>query len=494
MKLFKRIFLQVFAGCILLTMIPLLYFLYESEQQSLKSVYLYETNNLRQNSRQFQEKLWSACMPGEAQAIWDLTAVQEFRTLIGTNGALYRGAQQLYNASPYEFDAEGIRKTTEGNMAKWSIDNKEQLSRRNLQEANERKLMIFGEEWAGVNGPSYYIIYYKDVTDVCRQTEGMFYKGLCFAAVLLALIGTVLYYGIYRSIRPLLELRRTAAAIAEGSYESRASVHGRDEIGELAVSFNQMACKVEAHVEELSHVNQMQRQLIGSLAHELKTPMTAILGYADTLLTVGLSEKRRIQALNYIGSESRRLSRLSAKMMELTGLYDGMVSISVKEIKAEPFLKRLKDLTAYRLKEKNIQLTISCSQKDLTFQIDEDLMMSLLMNLIDNACKASVENSVITVAANLYRISVTDTGKGIPTEELERVTEAFYMVDKSRAKSAGSVGLGLTLCKQIADLHGAELILESREGKGTRVSVVWEQEAVTKQLQLERDLVQKGML
>lgn len=105
--------------------------------------------------------------------------------------------------------------------------------------------------------------------------------------------------------------------------------------------------------------------------------------------------------------------------------------------------------------------------------MDADLMMSLLMNLVDNACKASPDRSEIRVIADDHSIVVEDHGKGIPANELGRVTEAFYMVNKSRAKSAGSIGLGLALCSRIARLHEAQLVIESEEGKGTRVSVVW---------------------
>lgn len=235
-----------------------------------------------------------------------------------------------------------------------------------------------------------------------------------------------------------------------------------------------MAEKVQNHTEKLMQTNEMQRQLLGSLAHELKTPMTAIIGYADTLLTVRLTDKRREQALTYIENECRRLSRLSAKMLELTGLYEtGENAVEFHEIKAADLLEKLKNLMGFRLEAKGIQLEISCTPENLILRVDEDLMMSLLMNLVDNAYKASPENSRIFVGAEEQGIYVSDQGKGMPVEEICHVTEAFYMIDKSRSRSAGSVGLGLTLCKKIAELHGASLGIESEEGVGTTVSLIW---------------------
>lgn len=272
----------------------------------------------------------------------------------------------------------------------------------------------------------------------------------------------------------MVELKKTAALLADGNYGIRLPVRGKDEIAELTESFNQMAEKIEEHVEKLSTVNETQRQLLGSLAHELKTPMTAIIGYADTLLTLRLSERRREQALQYIGDECRRLSRLSVKMLELTGLNEmGESTIEKKEVEVLPFLEKVKELTFWRLQEKKLSLEISCTPEDLTKTMDQDLMMSLVMNLVDNAVKASKEGGKIWIRADERELSVKDEGKGIPLEDLARVTEAFYMVDKARARSAGSVGLGLAICEEIAMLHGARLSLESEEGKGTCVHLFY---------------------
>ena len=99
--------------------------------------------------------------------------------------------------------------------------------------------------------------------------------------------------------------------------------------------------------------------------------------------------------------------------------------------------------------------------------------MSLVSNLIDNAVKASEENSTILLAADSKRLTVQDFGKGIPAEDLEKVTEAFYMVDKSRSRAKGSVGLGLSLCKKITEIHGFQMKIESKIEEGTQVFIYW---------------------
>ncbi|MFR8353117.1 MAG: sensor histidine kinase [Blautia obeum] len=243
---------------------------------------------------------------------------------------------------------------------------------------------------------------------------------------------------------------------------------------EVGATFNFMTGKIKEQIESLSNINRTQKQLIGSLAHELKTPMTAIIGYADTLLTVRLTPERQEKALIYIENECRRLSRLSMKMLELTGLYEASEdSFNPAEIQVDNFLKEVKELIDCRLQEKNISLDVFCEPKELVKKFDQDLMISVVTNLIDNAVKASRKESKIVLEATPDHLMVQDFGKGIPKEDLEMVTEPFYMVDKSRSRAKGSVGLGLSLCQKIIELHDFQLKIESNPGKGTTVSVFW---------------------
>lgn len=288
--------------------------------------------------------------------------------------------------------------------------------------------------------------------------------------VLLLLAGGILYRSLAYTIRPLLLLKDAAAAISEGNYQVRIDDSRKDEIGQLAKSFNHMATTVQENIEALTNTNETQRRMLGSLAHELKTPMTAIMGYADTLLTVRLSDRRREQALTYIGRECRRLSRLSVKMLELTELYEEKEQVvDFEKCQVRDLLENVRQLMKFKLSEKNICLETECIPEDLSWEMDQDMMVSFLVNLVDNAYKASENGGKIFMKADEQGITVKDQGQGIPEEELNRVTEAFYMVDKSRSRSFGGAGLGLALCKEIAELHGARLIIKSIEGTGTSV-------------------------
>ena len=283
----------------------------------------------------------------------------------------------------------------------------------------------------------------------------------------------IVFWLVRMVLKPLTELENTAGAISRGDWERRCRVRRNDEIGKVSVAFNRMADKMEEQMEELETVSERRRQLLGSLTHELKTPMTSIIGYSDTLLHVKISEEQQKKALEHINSECRRLERLSGKMMTLIGLYDE------DRIHKEPYpvdrlVREVADLERYHMQDSQMELLAFSESWEC--EMDVDLMESLLVNLLDNAIKASKPGSVIELHGEKGCIWVRDFGKGIPKEEIPRITEAFYMVDKSRSRKAGGIGMGLALCQKIAEIHRANLVIESVVGQGTKISVVFQEE------------------
>lgn len=276
---------------------------------------------------------------------------------------------------------------------------------------------------------------------------------------------------ILRILRPFYRMKETANIIASGDYSRRLPIGAGDEIAEVSESFNRMAQRVEEHISELTELNERQTQMIGNMAHELKTPMTAISGYSETLLRVKLSPERQEQALEYIRSECRRLSRLSAKLLELTGLYHEEETFRKERFPAQKLKKTLELMMQERLKQKRLHLQITVEPENLSVEGDWDLLVSMLTNLLDNSCKASTEGGVICLTMDPDGFCVSDKGVGIAAGDLARVTEAFYMADKSRSRRQGGAGLGLALCSEIAKLHGAKLEIVSEPGRGTVVSV-----------------------
>lgn len=366
----------------------------------------------------------------------------------------------ICNATPYDLTDSGRRRL--GNSPEGSIIQR-----------NGRQHVLAAEHAFFTNGGGQYaLVLVQDISEVYAEIRKQallftaFYLAGAFAAVIL------LFFFTKKILEPLQALQYAAEEIQSGRLSCRAEVKKKDEIGVVAEAFNGMAARIEEQVTELSAVSEQRKQMLGSLAHELKTPMTSIIGYTDTLLHVNVREEQRERALFHIYEESRRLERLGSKLMNLIGLYDND-SIFLEKTDMEALFLRAAELMKQSLEQKGIHLQVDCRMQERL--VDRDLMESLLINLIDNGIKASEAGDTIFLEGAENRITVRDQGCGIAAEELDRVTEAFYMADKARGRKAGGCGLGLSLCSRIAQLHGARLVIESEEGRGTSVSLWFEE-------------------
>lgn len=266
------------------------------------------------------------------------------------------------------------------------------------------------------------------------------------------------------SLRSLKELNATAADIAKGNYDKRVNVRGKNEIATLGTTFNQMAEAVETRTKSLEESERQKTLFMGNLTHELKTPLAAISGYAQTLLTVRLDEADEVEALGYIDEECKRLERLSKKMLRLLEL-DTEQKLELHEIPVRQLFERTERLCRKLLETKGV--TLQYEEHGECFLVEEDLMTEVLVNLVDNANKASKQGDTIRLIANDHQILVQDTGCGIPEEEQKKILEPFYMIDKSRSRKNGGAGLGLALTALILKRHDVTLAIESEEGKGT---------------------------
>lgn len=340
-----------------------------------------------------------------------------------------------------------------------------------IQRTENKYILLAGKKIPVSGNSAYHLVLIKDISSLYRdiRTQAFLYLLIYLGMTVIAVLLIVAMTG--RILRPLKELQKAAQDIREGELSRRADVHTKDEIGVMAESFNSMAERLERQVKELSGESERRRQMLGSLTHELKTPMTSIIGYSDSLLHVNLREEQKERALKHIYEECKRLERLSGKLMSLMGMYDND-SICMEKASVRELFEQAALLEEYNLKKKKIKLEYFCDMEDRA--LDKDLFTSLLVNLIDNAAKASEEGAVITLTGTGNVISVADQGCGIPASEIERVTEAFYMVDKARSRKDGGSGLGLALCSKIAGNHGAQLHIESELYKGTRVLIIFD--------------------
>ncbi len=309
------------------------------------------------------------------------------------------------------------------------------------------------------------------VTDITPVYDQLYAMARRFALIGFAgtVLGAILIIAMVRyASKPLIYLRSKTRKIAGGEYSERSLAATNDEIGELASDFNVMAEAVEAHVAKLKDTAERQRMLLSGLTHEFKTPLTSLILYSETLLTTDLTEEDEQTALVHINTQCKWLESLTQKMLQLTSLH---ADICLTAQTPDELFEDVKQSMEPVLKDRGIQLCVEHTED--VFSMDYDLMKSVLINLTDNASKASAAGQTVFLRAYKGVIEVEDSGCGIPDEEIDKVTEAFYMADKARSKAKGGSGLGLAIVKRIVDAHGAEMEIRSHIGKGTTVKIIF---------------------
>lgn len=312
----------------------------------------------------------------------------------------------------------------------------------------------------------------KNITDIYGDRQHLLNQYRISLAVLLA-VGGVFVYALSQYItKPVRALDRVAEEVAEGKLESRCAYLGEDEIGTLAGNFNHMADSLVAQMKEKELEAKQKEDFTAAFAHELKTPLTSIIGYADMLNTVELSEEEQHEAYFYIYNQGKRLESLSHKLLDLVSMEKQpliMKKIPVKQLEAS-----IRVTMRPIFEKKKIKGKIILEKGTITG--DFELLLSLFYNLLDNACKAVEEGGFILMKGKVipegYEIKVVDNGRGIPQEEIGRITEAFYMVDKSRSRKEGGAGIGMTLCQKIISLHNGTMRISSKFGEGTVIQII----------------------
>ncbi len=318
---------------------------------------------------------------------------------------------------------------------------------------------------------NYYLEINRDISHIYENRERLYQQ---YKIVLIIVIGVSAMISFIFSMgftRPIRRLSKETRRFAAGNYESRVRVSGNDEVTALMKDFNEMADRLQDNMTELKNRARQQEEFTAAFAHELKTPLTSIVGYADMLRSMELSAEDINLCGNYIFQQGKRLERLSYKMLELVGIDKQQMHVS--RISVEPLVHKAFYIMKTSLQEKELQW--SCQIEEADIQGDEDLLLSLLCNLIDNSRKACEEQGEIWCYGQMdgasYVLVIKDNGRGIPKEDLEKIKEAFYMVDKSRARREGGAGIGLALCEKIIRVHQGEWHIDSQTGEGTEIVI-----------------------
>lgn len=318
----------------------------------------------------------------------------------------------------------------------------------------------------------------RDVSQVFEERQMGFtvYRRL---TILMLVLGIVIMYFIASGLtKPIRLLMRATKEMAAGDYSYRAKQVSNDELGQLTQDFNHMSEALEQTIGQLEDEVQAREDFVGAFAHELKTPLTSIIGYADMLRSRKLDEEKSLLSANYIYSEGKRLESMSLRLLDI--IVTKKEGAKLQKVPAETLFEYLRSMFL-----PNGTMEFVFTYDEAYVMADTSLIQTVLVNLLDNACKASEEGSRIEIEGHSeddgYRFTVRDQGIGIPEEEVSKITQAFYMVDKSRSRSRNGAGLGLALCTEILALHGSKLEIESRLGEGTVVGFLLQREGKEEQ-------------
>lgn len=325
-----------------------------------------------------------------------------------------------------------------------------------------------------INSKKLNVITKSDITEIYSMMHSQIQYFKILLIIILCVCSVIMYFLSTFLTRPMETLNQVTDSFALGDYSARADICQNDEIGQLAEKFNAMAIAVSRHVDQLHSMVKQREQFVADFTHELKTPMTSIIGYADMLRSKELDRERQMIAANYIFSEGKRLENMSMKLFDL--IYLGQHNISLNRVYVKQLAREVYNSMLPIMEKKKIKLTFSV--RPAVIDGDKELLKTVLINLLDNARKASHEDSEIflkgeTTAEGAYVLSVIDQGIGMSPEDAAKICDEFYMVDKSRSRKEGGAGLGMSLVAIIVARHQATLDIISHPHEGTTIKITF---------------------
>lgn len=291
---------------------------------------------------------------------------------------------------------------------------------------------------------------------------------LLSAIIPIILMFFAIYAMTYRMTKPLKLMSEASKAMARGDFSKRIPVTSDDEIGELAVSFNQMT-------NSLVQLEGMRKSFVANVSHELKTPMTTIGGFIDGILDGTIKPEKQRYYLTIVSDEVKRLSRLVQSMLSMAKLESGEFVLKPELFDFRELLCTIVISQEQRIESQNLNITGLDEIQSVSVNADRDLIHQVIYNLVDNAIKFTNESGTIDFKlkndSKKLIFTIMNTGKGIPKNELPYVFDRFYKGDKSRSAVKNSTGLGLYIVKTILKAHGGSITVTSRENDFTSFTV-----------------------
>lgn len=389
--------------------------------------------------------------------------VDSYNTYANVNVFAVRNPRELSACVPFDIDYDTLIGPDERHeLLKGNIITKQGYEKRFDRQVISVVIPLVDEK--RLEGILYLYFPLEKITELASK-EVVFL--ICSAIVFLILISFIIFKGIRVIMKPLQSLQYAAKEMAQGHYQTRVMSTSKDEIGQLAQTFNEMAQAIE---EE----DQRQRQFLENVSHELRTPISYIKGYGETLLTSNTSEQERNDQLALIVREAGRMEKLTNELLQLSRTTEQKETLQLYPLPLSETIREVVHMLEGRAKQADI--TIHTNLDDhVIVNADELRIKQILINLLENAIRYSNEGTSIYVRSyeveNQACIEVEDHGIGIPEQDLPHIMERFYRVNKARSRADGGSGLGLSIVQQLVTAHGGRVQIESVLNGGTTIRI-----------------------
>ena len=383
------------------------------------------------------------------------------------------GGQAIFCKDQVGFNAYRDQSMVCKDHKSFKVDDK--YLQRVYEGASVSKILIDGEQYYIVGNPivsertygqftvsgniigSVFAITPAGTSTIVRATLRAFFV----VALLCLSIGFVMIWALTkRMVTPLQQMSNAAKSFAVGDFSYRVNIEGNDELSDLGNAFNDMA-------DALDKLESSRRSFVANVSHELKTPMTSIAGFIDGILDGTIPSEKQDYYLKIVSDEIRRLSRLVVAMLNMSKIESGDFRMQPKNYNVSDQIIHILLTFEQKIEKKNIEIRGLEDLEPHHIHADTDMIYQVIYNLFDNAVKFTNENGYIEIKmndeGNFVKISIKNSGEGINPEELSRIFERFYKVDKSRSLDSKGAGLGLYIVKTMVEMHGGRIYARSDE-------------------------------
>lgn len=305
----------------------------------------------------------------------------------------------------------------------------------------------------------------SEANNMKQEQTNFFIELSVISSFIIALLLSITVSFITRKIK---KLDKAVSKVKQGNYNIKLTKLGNDEIGNFGNSFNEMTIAIQENVNKIQEVSENRKQFIGNLTHEIRTPLTSIIGYSSLITNDKVTDSNIIKEYSSkIYEEGKYIQQMSERLMEMLLVENGttqkeLINIS-KEMKI--IVEELENLFNNTIF--NIQI-----EENVYKEVDKVLLKSLIYNLVKNAINAYDAKPTVDIILSKNEITIIDYGKGIPEDKIEKIKEPFYTLNKDRNREISGMGLGLTLCFKIVSIHNWKLNIKSEVEKGTKITII----------------------